>query len=139
VGSRINMELKSEGLGVTLPTLTRMGRIRIQDGDLTHLELMFGKAFKQRTEQPNYTPAPDHNFELREMRQLLRIAAGQEDCFGGLSESFMLEDIIEPLTTAAQFYAERRVTFFAAVQFVQAAIARQQNKDTKAPQKQQDM
>jgi hypothetical protein len=143
VSSRLKVSLATNNAGISgvvVPEMSRIERMRIQDGDLTLLELSFRKTAKQKDVQPRYTNGADHNFELAQMRKALRIAAGNDDCFGGLSASFMLEKVVEPLTYAAQLFPEKRVTFLAAVDFLKAAITQQVNdKDSKAGHEQKEM
>ena len=123
-----------------VPELSVLERMRIYDGDLTLLELLFKKLPKQAGTRPIYTTGSDHNFNLSQMLERLNNAAGADHCFGGLGPQFMLDNIIQPLSEEGLKFPGQRVTFAIAIDFMVKKIAEQRNiKDSDADEGQQKM
>ena len=124
-----------------MPTsITLTDRIRILDGDLTLLELLCKGASRQRQSNPATPPVPTTTSSSSKCFWPCASPQVDDDCFEGLSESFMLEKVIKPLACAGLSYPEKRVTFLAAVEFVRMLITEQLRlKDAKASEKQQKM
>jgi predicted Ser/Thr protein kinase len=141
VFSRMKRKSTSGSLpGIPVPELKPMERLRVCDGDLTMLELIFTKHAKGWNTKPIYTTGTDINWNLTEMLDRLRNVAGGEDCFEGLSPQFMVDNIIAPLAEDGLSFPERRVTFLIANDFMIKQISEQQNvKDTDAETDQKEM
>jgi hypothetical protein len=124
----------------SVPELTILERMRVYDGDLTMLELLFRKHSKQLSSRPIYTVGSDHNFNLAQMLERLNNATGADHCFGGLGPQFMLDNIIQPLSEEGLNFPGGRVTFAIANDFFIKKITEQRNiKDSDADDAQKKM
>jgi hypothetical protein len=116
-------------------------RMRVLDGDLALLELKFKqKGPAADAERVRYTSGTNHNFQLAEMLKGLRDAVGFKDGFGGLSEAFMKEEVVQPLGREGLSYPGGRVTFLNAIDFLVRTISEQRTmKDADADTDQKNM
>jgi predicted Ser/Thr protein kinase len=120
VASRMRPELPDPYKDLDLLT-----RIAIKDGDLEKLESYFRK--KDSNAALKTSTVAGRAAALKEWYDQMDAAAGSDEGFSGLSMSYMLLDIINPLRNAGMSLPDKRVTVFEAIDFLTIQLKRQLN------------